>query len=86
MKPATYRSIWLAAGRSGRGGPAGRDYRDDEARSPAWQAFRLRDAEPADHLDRGGLADPLEDGAGHVARGSPLSISLGSARRASACR
>ena len=38
-----------------------------KARSPArGKALRLRDAEPADHLHRGGLADPLEDGAGHV--------------------
>ena len=37
-----------------------------KARSPARAGVRLRDAEPADHLHRGGLADPLEDGAGHV--------------------
>ena len=40
---------------------------DDEGAEPGLgQAFRLRDAEPADHLHRGGAADPLEDGAGHV--------------------
>jgi hypothetical protein len=31
------------------------------------EALCLCDAEPADHLHRGGLADPLEDGASHIA-------------------
>src|SRR5688572_455596 len=40
---------------------------DDEGAQPrAGKALCLRDAEPADHLHRGGLADALEDGAGHV--------------------
>ena len=40
---------------------------DDEGAQPrAGKALRLCDAEAADHLHRGGLADPLEDGAGHV--------------------
>ena len=37
-----------------------------KARSPARARLSACDAEPADHLHRGGPADPLEDGAGHV--------------------
>src|SRR4030095_1616210 len=40
---------------------------DDERAQPRpGKALRLRDAEPADHLHGGGLADALEDGTGHV--------------------
>ena len=49
------------------------------------KAFRLRDGEPADDLHGRGAADSIEDGAGHVIE-QWLSMSVGSARRASACR
>lgn len=39
---------------------------DEGAQPRLGKAFRLRDAQAADHLHRGGAADPLEDGAGHV--------------------
>jgi hypothetical protein len=42
---------------------------DDEGAQPRLgKAFRLRDAKPADHLHRGGDADALEDGAGHLTK------------------
>ena len=40
---------------------------DDEGAQPRLgEAFRLRNAEPADHLHRRGAADPLEDGVGRI--------------------
>jgi len=69
MKPATRRRIsarWL--GCSGRCRPAGPYCRlITKARRPALARLScLCDAEPADHLHRGGLPDPFEDGVSHI--------------------